>query len=172
MATGRHERPARDKLVPPWCPLGVRDLGRREEGSPRLPGCVSSSVGTPLGSPSSHSRMMRSRGAIRGFTNGSTVSLTRTRLTRTIELSIPVVRHLCVNALGELGVTDECCSDISVALTEACTNVLVHSGPGDEYEVRVAIDGAACVIRIVDAGHGFDSENLAGGMAAAPTSME
>jgi serine/threonine-protein kinase RsbW len=85
------------------------------------------------------------------------------------ELSIPVVRHLCVNALGELGVTDECCSDISVALTEACTNVLVHSGPGDEYEVRVAIDGAACVIRIVDAGHGFDSENLATGGAAEPS---
>ena len=37
LATGGHERTARDKLVPPWCPLGVRDLGRREEGSPRLP---------------------------------------------------------------------------------------------------------------------------------------
>lgn len=85
------------------------------------------------------------------------------------ELSIPVVRHLCVNSLGELGVTDECCSDISVALTEACTNVLVHSGPGDEYEVRVAIDDTACIIRIVDAGHGFDSDNLAQGMAAEPS---
>ena len=42
LATGGHERTARDKLVPPWCPLGVRDLGRREEGGPRLPGCVSS----------------------------------------------------------------------------------------------------------------------------------
>ena len=36
LATGGHERTARDKLVPPWCPLSVRDLGRREEGSPRL----------------------------------------------------------------------------------------------------------------------------------------
>jgi hypothetical protein len=42
LATRGHERTARDKLVPPWCPLGVRDLGRREEGGPRLPGCVSS----------------------------------------------------------------------------------------------------------------------------------
>ena len=42
LATGGHERTARDKLVPPWCPLGVRDLGQREEGGPRLPGCVSS----------------------------------------------------------------------------------------------------------------------------------
>jgi hypothetical protein len=36
------ERTARDKLVPPWWPLGVRALGRREEGAPRFPGCVSS----------------------------------------------------------------------------------------------------------------------------------
>ena len=85
------------------------------------------------------------------------------------ELSIPVVRHLCVNSLRELGVTDECRSDISVALTEACTNVLVHSGPGDEYEVRVAIDDTACTIRIVDAGQGFDSANLADGLQAEPS---
>ena len=44
LATGGHERTARDKLVPPWCPLGVRDLGRREESGPRLPGCVSSRI--------------------------------------------------------------------------------------------------------------------------------
>ncbi len=42
LAAGGHERTARDKLVPPRWPLGVRDLGRREEGGPRLPGCVSS----------------------------------------------------------------------------------------------------------------------------------
>src|SRR5258708_39521477 len=36
MVTRGRERTARDKLAPPWCPLGVRDLGRREEDSPRL----------------------------------------------------------------------------------------------------------------------------------------
>ncbi len=85
------------------------------------------------------------------------------------ELSIPLVRHLCHRALQELGVTDECAADITVALTEACTNVLVHSGPADEYAVRVSIDGERCVLRIVDTGHGFDAEQFAGGAEAAPS---
>ena len=83
------------------------------------------------------------------------------------ELSIPLVRRLCRSALNELGVTDECVGDITVALTEACTNVLLHSGPGDEYEVRLSIDGRLCTLRIVDAGDGFDSADIAGRRNAA-----
>jgi len=59
-----------------------------------------------------------------------------------------------------LGVDMKCQHDLEVALTEACTNVLTHSGPGDDYEVVVGIDDDACVIEVVDKGHGFDSENL------------
>ena len=43
--TGGHERTARDKLVPPWCPLGVRDLGGGKRAASGLPGCVSSGCG-------------------------------------------------------------------------------------------------------------------------------
>lgn len=83
------------------------------------------------------------------------------------ELSIPLVRRLCRSALSELGVTDECVGDITVALTEACTNVLLHSGPSDEYEVRVSIDGRRCTLRIVDTGSGFDARAMARGREAA-----
>ena len=85
------------------------------------------------------------------------------------ELSIPLVRHLCHRALDEIGVTDDCAADITVALTEACTNVLVHSGPSDNYAVRVTIDAERCILRIVDAGHGFDAHTQAAGDAAAPS---
>ena len=71
--------------------------------------------------------------------------------------TVPVARHICREALRELGVMEECRSDIEVALTEACTNVLEHSGPGDNYEVAVTFDDEQCVIRVVDHGHGFDS---------------
>ena len=71
--------------------------------------------------------------------------------------TVPVARHICREALRELGVLEECRSDIEVALTEACTNVLEHSGPGDNYEVDVTLDEEQCVIRVVDHGHGFDS---------------
>ena len=76
------------------------------------------------------------------------------------ELSIPIVRHICRDAMAEIGVAEECSADIEVALTEACTNVLVHSGPGDRYEVHLRLDDQQCTIRVVDAGHGFDADLL------------
>ena len=83
------------------------------------------------------------------------------------EQTIPVSRHIAVNAMAEIGVTDDCIGDIAVALTEACTNVLKHSGPGDEFEVSLEVDNDQCVIRVVDAGRGFDSESLGVGGADA-----
>lgn len=72
--------------------------------------------------------------------------------------TVPVARHICREALRELGVEDACTSDIEVALTEACTNVLEHSQAGDQYEVEVTLGDADCVIRVVDNGRGFDSD--------------
>jgi serine/threonine-protein kinase RsbW len=72
------------------------------------------------------------------------------------ELSVPVARHLAAGAMAELGVDQSCAADIQVALTEACTNVILHSGPGDAYEVAVDVDDTSCVIRVIDRGTGFD----------------
>jgi serine/threonine-protein kinase RsbW len=75
----------------------------------------------------------------------------------TDELSVPVVRHICTYALSEVGVRETCSSDISIALTEACTNVLDHAAQdGEAYEVHIAIDDERCTIRVKDAGIGFD----------------
>lgn len=79
--------------------------------------------------------------------------------------SIPVTRHIIRDSLREVGVADECAHDIAVAQSEACTNVIDHSGPGDQYEVRVAIDDQRCVISVVDTGDGFDSGDVAGDQA-------
>jgi serine/threonine-protein kinase RsbW len=76
------------------------------------------------------------------------------------ELSIPIVRHICRSSMAEVGVTRECAGDIEVALAEACTNVLVHSGPSDVYEVALSLDGEVCTIRVVDAGRGFDAAGV------------
>lgn len=86
------------------------------------------------------------------------------------EQTIPVSRHIAVTAMNEIGVDDDCTHDIAVALTEACTNVLKHSGPGDEFEVSLEVDDDQCVIRVVDTGRGFDSASL--GFAHADTSAE
>ena len=79
------------------------------------------------------------------------------------EQTIPVTRHIVHHALDEVGADVNCMEDIAVAQTEACTNVVKHSGPGDEYEVRVDIDSEKCVIRVIDTGRGFDWQSLSGG---------
>lgn len=76
------------------------------------------------------------------------------------EQTVPVARHIASSAMEEIGVDQDTVDDIAVALTEACTNVLKHSGPGDEYEVSVEVDEADCTIRVKDTGHGFNSSGL------------
>lgn len=72
-------------------------------------------------------------------------------------VSIPVARHIIRDALRAVGVAEECIQDIAVAQSEACANVVQHSGPGDQYEVKIEIDDDRCVLSVIDKGHGFDS---------------
>ena len=85
-------------------------------------------------------------------------------------LSVPVVRRVLNSSMRTLGVEDDCLTDIEVALTEACTNVLDHAALGDEYEVVAGLDDNGCVIDVVDTGRGFDADHL--GHADAETSAE
>ena len=85
-------------------------------------------------------------------------------------LSVPVVRRVLQSSMRTLGVAEECLTDIELALTEACTNVLDHAAAGDEYEVVAGLDDNTCVIEVVDAGRGFDADHL--GHAEADPSAE
>jgi serine/threonine-protein kinase RsbW len=78
------------------------------------------------------------------------------------ESTIPMARHIARDALREAGVTADCSLAIEVALTEAASNVVKHSGPGDEYEVSMRVTGPHCAIRVVDTGRGFDHASLLG----------
>ncbi len=78
------------------------------------------------------------------------------------EASVPVVRHLCRNALVEFGVADECVADVELAVTEACTNVVKHAaGTHDAYEVTVEVNPPLCTIRVTDLGIGLAESDLA-----------
>jgi serine/threonine-protein kinase RsbW len=74
--------------------------------------------------------------------------------------TVPVARHIVRNAMQQVGVEETCVYDVELALSEACTNVLLHSGPGDQYIVRLDLEDQLGMIRIVDAGHGFDSAEV------------
>lgn len=76
-------------------------------------------------------------------------------------LTVPVVRRLVRGAMVELGVAAQDISDVSLAVTEACANVIEHSSQDeDEYRVEISVSERRCHIRIIDAGRGFDSASL------------
>jgi serine/threonine-protein kinase RsbW len=84
--------------------------------------------------------------------------------------TLPLVRHLCKHCLWEIGVSRECASDIELAVTEACANVVKHSSGDDAYEVKIAVTDDNCEIRVIDTGHGFDGASL--GQADVETTAE
>src|SRR3954454_23286511 len=85
-------------------------------------------------------------------------------------LSVPVVRRVLNSSMQTLGVMEDCLTDIELALTEACTNVLDHAAMGDEYEVVAGLDDNSCVIEVIDTGRGFGADRL--GHAGADPSAE
>ena len=78
--------------------------------------------------------------------------------------TVGVIRSVVRNTLCSFGVTEECIDDICLALSEACTNVIDHAVPGDEYEVRVQVDQHDCAISVKNTGPGFDARALRGVM--------
>ncbi|MFI0366333.1 ATP-binding protein [Actinomadura sp. 1N219] len=74
--------------------------------------------------------------------------------------SAPLVRHTLDASLRGLGVASDIRADISLALGEACANVIQHAANGLEYEVRARMDGTRCVVEVIDGGVADDSETV------------
>jgi serine/threonine-protein kinase RsbW len=75
--------------------------------------------------------------------------------------SVPVTRHAIRAILLALGVEQACTSDIEVALSEACTNVLRHAAPAAQYEVRLRLSDQRCVLQVVEVDRGGAGERPA-----------
>jgi serine/threonine-protein kinase RsbW len=71
------------------------------------------------------------------------------------EASVPVTRRLVAQALRVVGVDPDTVSDVEIALSEACANVLRHAQVGDSYEVRAGFDQEHAFLEIIDQGAGF-----------------
>ncbi len=70
-------------------------------------------------------------------------------------LSIPVMRRVLGDTLSRLGLGEACISDLLLAATEACTNVLRHAGSG-RYEVIAEVARNRVILQVLDHGRGFD----------------
>ncbi|MEU4407156.1 ATP-binding protein [Streptosporangium sp. NPDC023963] len=81
--------------------------------------------------------------------------------------SVPVIRQLLDSSLQALGVVPQIREDIQLMLSEACSNVIQHATPSDDYMVSTELTRDRCVIKVVDAGNGFDFSETT---SPAPTS--
>ncbi|GAA4201743.1 hypothetical protein GCM10022252_56930 [Streptosporangium oxazolinicum] len=81
--------------------------------------------------------------------------------------SVPVIRQLLDSSLEALGVVPQIREDIQLMLSEACSNVIQHATPSDDYMVSTELSRDRCVIKVVDAGNGFDFSETT---SPAPTS--
>ena len=72
-------------------------------------------------------------------------------------LSVPVMRKVLGDTLRRLGADEEGVSDLLLAVTEACTNVLRHGAPGPRYEVVARIGQRGCMIQVLNDQRGLDS---------------
>lgn len=68
---------------------------------------------------------------------------------------MPVTRRLIAQALRVVGVEPDTVSDVEIALSEACANVLRHAQIGDSYEVRAGFDQERAFLEIIDQGAGL-----------------
>jgi len=59
-------------------------------------------------------------------------------------LSVPVMRHVLGDTLRDLGADDDGVADLLLAVTEACSNVVKHGGPGQRYEVLASVGQGGC----------------------------
>ena len=86
--------------------------------------------------------------------------------------SVPVSRQVLNGCLETLGVTADTRTDIALALSEACANVIQHAGPADEYEVQARASNGRCVIEVVNTAHrdavGADEDDLPVGQPFLP----
>ena len=127
-----------------------------------------------------------------GHTPAAPLGMTETADTQRVQTQLPdleitlparaenvaVVRH-AVGGLGEvLEVDDQTLSDIKLAVTEACTNVVVHAYPDAEgpMGLRASIDGRNLSLVVTDRGRGIvprpDSPGLGLGLPLIATLAE
>ncbi|HEX7354708.1 MAG TPA: ATP-binding protein [Mycobacteriales bacterium] len=76
--------------------------------------------------------------------------------------SVPLARTVASDVLGAIGFDRGEVGDVELALSEACGNVIRHSGAGDEYEVHLTVRGDVVSIDVEDKGPGLPEHLLPG----------
>lgn len=73
---------------------------------------------------------------------------------------VAILRRVTASLLEGLDVPAESVDDVTVALSEACGNVIQHARDTEEYAVRLSVEADHCSIEVCDLGPGFDAAAL------------
>jgi serine/threonine-protein kinase RsbW len=68
-------------------------------------------------------------------------------------MSVPAMRQVLGDTLRRLGVSEDSVSDILLAASEACTNVIRHAARSvRDYAVAATVDTKGCRVEVIDTG--------------------
>lgn len=81
---------------------------------------------------------------------------------------VAVLRKVAASLLDGLDVPRESIDDLTIALSEACSNVVLHARGSDEYGVHVTVAARVCMIEVCDPGRELDRATLEAAAAANP----
>ena len=74
--------------------------------------------------------------------------------------SVRAARRAVECALESVEVERRACDEVALAVSEACSNVVQHSGRVRGYSVSMVTDDDCCVVEVADHGRGIDTEGL------------
>jgi serine/threonine-protein kinase RsbW len=77
-------------------------------------------------------------------------------------LSVPVMRHVLGDTLRDLGADGDGVDDLLLAVTEACSNVIRHGGPDQQYEVLASVGKGGCEVQVVNSSRRPDADGWPG----------
>lgn len=77
------------------------------------------------------------------------------------EWTVAVARRLAGSILN--AASQDVRQAVQIAITEACSNAVMHADPAKDYRLHIRMRGGRCEVQVIDAGAGFD-------IAAVPTS--
>lgn len=89
--------------------------------------------------------------------------ITRTESFRTSTGNLELIRNFVINNLRLIEVSDELIDNITLAVDEACTNVIKHAyDKSDEGRmlIKLDFDSPKLNISVIDYGRGFDPSKL------------
>lgn len=73
---------------------------------------------------------------------------------------VTLLRRVADSLLEGVDVPRDSIDDVTVALSEACGNVIRHADGSSEYEVRLTVESGHCQIEVTDLGPGMPEDIL------------